>query len=326
MEASPGSSIPVLRPDLSLTYGAFEIGILIGMFLTGIATLQAWNYARDYQEDSKRLKILVTFVYFADLLHSAMLAHTLYWYTIRNFGLYAALGEFVWSFDTATPLAGIVAFVVQTFFCARIKHITGTWTYAIGCWILAAARLVLNCVFASQVVRAGVFSVLGEPKTKALGLATLSVGAASDVLIAGFLCAGFSHRRSGFAPTDKLLNKLVAYTIGTGLITSIIALCEAITFGASGTDNLITLSFYCVLPKLFRNSLLASLNERSYTRRDLTNLVRSTRSKSITIERTTVSVSDRDVELGALQVRQPHDLSHDKELESPVKRSSRDFQ
>ena len=57
--------------------------------------------------------------------------------------------------------------------------------------------------------------------------------------------------------------------------------------------TVVFMAFYCILPKLFTNSLLASLNERSYTRREFSNLsygIRSTGSRSageprITIER-----------------------------------------
>lgn len=49
------------------------------------------------------------------------------------------------------------------------------------------------------------------------------------------------------------------------------------------------LAFYCILPKLFSNSLLASLNERTYTRRDMANTsrFRSTHSRSDNQQRVT---------------------------------------
>ncbi|KZV95506.1 hypothetical protein EXIGLDRAFT_766199 [Exidia glandulosa HHB12029] len=205
--------------------------------------------------------------------------------------------------DRGGNSAGL-AFVVQTYFCLRIQRITHTWVYAAGCWVLALARLILDCCLAAEVAGAGVFVILQTPKSQALGLGTLCIGAISDVLIAGFLCMGLASSRSGFASTDKLLDKLVAYTIGSGLLTSVIALCEAITFGV--LDNFVFLAFYCILPKLFSNSLLASLNERSYTRREISNLsygFRSSQSRSndqrVTIERTTHVTGERsEVELG----------------------------
>ncbi|KZV95508.1 hypothetical protein EXIGLDRAFT_610535, partial [Exidia glandulosa HHB12029] len=62
-----------------------------------------------------------------------------------------------------------------------------------------------------------------------LPMSTLCVGAVSDVLIAAFLCTALMRARSGYRSTDKLLDKLVAFTIGSGFLTSIIAICEAIT-------------------------------------------------------------------------------------------------
>lgn len=300
--------IPPPLPDLALTYGVFEVGALMVMFLTGIATLQVWNYFRDYDDDPKSVRLMVIFVYGADVLHTALLCHSLYHYTIIKFGQFLDLQTIVWSLEATIPMAGVVAFVVQTYFCVRIQRITG-WIAAGVCWILALARLILDCFLTQEVAGAGVFVILQAKRAKTLGLGTLIVGAVSDVLIAGFMCMGLLRARSGFARTDKLLDKLVAYTIGSGLLTSIVALCEAVTFGV--LSNFVFLAFYCILPKLFSNSLLASLNERSYTRRDLSNKnygFGSSQSRSgeqrVTFERTTTVTGPGGVELSTLNESQ----------------------
>ncbi|KZV95453.1 hypothetical protein EXIGLDRAFT_834279 [Exidia glandulosa HHB12029] len=322
--AEPTAMTPAAMrpPDLTLTFGVFEIGILIVMFLTGIMTLQVWNYVRDYQGDPRYVKFMVAFVYVMDVFHSAVLGQALYHYTVQDFGDYPDLQKIFWDLDATTPLAGIVAFVVQTYFCLRIMRITGTWIYAAGCWILALARLILDCFLTAAIANGGAFPVLESPKTQALGLATLCVGAFSDVLIAGFLVMGFLRARSGFSSTDKLLDKLVAFSIGSGLLTSVVAVCEAITFGA--LNNFVFLVFYFILPKIFSNSLMVSLNERSYTRREDSNLsysFRSTKQSStvadqrVTVDRTTVT--DREFELGT--------LDHSRLSESYDKNSGRWF-
>lgn len=165
-----------------------------------------------------------------DVLHTALLIHALYTYTIIWFGQYLELQTIVWSLEGTLPLAGVIAFVVQvsriaylgaersssfqTYFCLRIQRVTQTWTFATGCWILALVRMILCFVLTAEVVAVGVFTILQAPKSQALGLATLCIGAVSDVLVAGFICKGLLGVRSGLRTTDKLLDKLVAYTIG----------------------------------------------------------------------------------------------------------------
>lgn len=127
-------------------------------------------------------------------------------------------------------MAGVVAFIVQvrmyrlprrphvdrmqTYFCLRIERITKSKVSAIFCWFLALARLILDCFLTSEVAGAGVFVILTGPRAQALGLATLCIGAVSDVAIAALLCFGLMGARSGFQETDRMLDKLVAYTVG----------------------------------------------------------------------------------------------------------------
>lgn len=47
-------------PSLPTTLGAVEVGLVISTFLSGIETLQTFNYYRKYPKDSMALKILVS--------------------------------------------------------------------------------------------------------------------------------------------------------------------------------------------------------------------------------------------------------------------------
>ncbi|KZV87069.1 hypothetical protein EXIGLDRAFT_774049 [Exidia glandulosa HHB12029] len=292
-------------PDLSLTFGVFQTATAVAMVLTGIAILQVWNYYRDYSTDPVVVRLLVCGVFVADLLHSVCLIHAVYHYTIASFGKYAALLEIVWSLDTTIPLAGVLAFVVQSYFCMRIYRITTSFLVAGFCWTLALARLIFDSFLAQDVISGGNFAVLQSHKSRVLTLATLFIGAASDVFIAVFICVGLTRARSGFAATDKIVDKLVAYTIGSGALTSVLAVIEAVTFATM--DNFVFLAFYCVLPKVFINSLLASLNERTYTRREVAAMRFTSGTSSgsrtvgarVTFEQPSQTTRS-DIELGAL--------------------------
>ncbi|KAJ7433718.1 hypothetical protein FB451DRAFT_1313347 [Mycena latifolia] len=52
-------------PPLDGTYGALEIGSAVATFLFGILTLQAFNYYREFPQDSKLLKITIAATWFS---------------------------------------------------------------------------------------------------------------------------------------------------------------------------------------------------------------------------------------------------------------------
>jgi len=93
----------------------------------------------------------------------------------------------------------------------------------------------------------------------------MPAGALADVLIAAMMCWSLYRRRTGFARTDSIITTLMAYTVNSSLLTSLLAAAMAISFVVS-SSSLIWLAFYWVMSKLHVNSLLAMLNGRDYVR------------------------------------------------------------
>ncbi|KAG8742373.1 hypothetical protein FRC10_001595 [Ceratobasidium sp. 414] len=88
----------------------------------------------------------------------------------------------------------------------------------------------------------------------------LGAAALGDVVIVYMLSTALMSQRTGFGRTDALINKLLRYTINTGLLTSIIAIVDVVAFCTM--NNLIHLGFNFILGKLYTNTLLATLNSR----------------------------------------------------------------
>jgi hypothetical protein len=68
-------------------------------------------------------------------------------------------------------------------------------------------------------------------------------------------------RKTGIKNTEQILNRIVTYTISTGLLTSVI---DIVILGAfvGLPDTLVYLCFFDFVPNLYANSLLAMLNSR----------------------------------------------------------------
>ncbi|KAF5360791.1 hypothetical protein D9756_004772 [Leucocoprinus leucothites] len=67
--------------------------------------------------------------------------------------------------------------------------------------------------------------------------AGLGSAAAADVIIACALCYYLLKSRTGFSSTDSLIATLIAYSLTTGLITSVLALICVVTVGTAFEDD-----------------------------------------------------------------------------------------
>ncbi|RXW17672.1 hypothetical protein EST38_g8176 [Candolleomyces aberdarensis] len=100
-------------------------------------------------------------------------------------------------------------------------------------------------------------------KYKAMLATLLSAGAAIDIIIAlSMLWFFMVRRRQALKKVARLLDRLVAYTIRTGLFTSVTAVSIVITLFAS-PNTFVWLAMYTFLAKLYSTSLLSALNART---------------------------------------------------------------
>jgi len=89
---------------------------------------------------------------------------------------------------------------------------------------------------------------------------SLSLGVATDMIIAGSLSFYLHTSRSGMESTNTLINKLMVYTINNGILTSVF---DIIVLGfVTDVHNLIFFSIFQVVGNLYTNSMMATLNAR----------------------------------------------------------------
>ncbi|KAK7448085.1 hypothetical protein VKT23_013842 [Stygiomarasmius scandens] len=86
-------------------------------------------------------------------------------------------------------------------------------------------------------------------------------GAAGDVAITVALIWLLGKSKSGIQRTNTVINKLITFILTTGLATSIDAILSLISISV-WPDTFIYITFYCVIARLYSNSLMATLNAR----------------------------------------------------------------
>ncbi|KAJ6589597.1 hypothetical protein B0H19DRAFT_1104226 [Mycena capillaripes] len=283
------------------TLGALLIGTLVSYALFGVTTTQVYVYYGRSPKDSLWIKSLVAGVWCGECAHAVCIAISIYTMVITNFGHAEHIGQLPNSLLASTLIASVVLFCVQVFFAYRIYALSKNLWIPCICWALSLSRLVPPNVVVFLFGRSEPFPKVIR-KWAWLFDSIWAASAVNDMLIAGTLVFLLYSRRSiGLKRTTAVVDKLIAWTIETGVVTSIASIVMLGVF-VSMPDNLVWMAWFVVVPRLFSNSLLASLNSRGTLRFEddahsiqvISTLPRPTNPTGILVEMNKVTITTCD--------------------------------
>ncbi|KAJ7044032.1 hypothetical protein C8F04DRAFT_1389444 [Mycena alexandri] len=232
-------------PSLNSTIGVYEIGVLISYVLLGVATTQTYIYYTRFPDDSIKLKTLVAVVWLCEVAHAGCLGHALYTYTITAYMHPDAFVRAPVALGVAVLFAGIIRACVQG--SASFLRLLGS--------IVAFVMELHSTSLADY-----------EAQWWWLFTTVWSLSVANDVTITATLVIVLRRRRpNGLQRTTALVDKVIAWTIETGMLTSAVAVVTLTSF-ITIRGNFIWLATFSITSRLFSNSLLASLNSRTTLR------------------------------------------------------------
>ncbi|KAG1724020.1 hypothetical protein EDB19DRAFT_324044 [Suillus lakei] len=238
-------------------------GTLATMLLYGVICMQTFHYWQAYAHDGKILKSLVAFIWILETAHTALSIHSVEYYLIMHFGDTENLAYAVWSMGATYFVGFIIAYAVNLCFIWRILRLSQKRWIAVCFFIVATVRCGFGLTNCSSSFRYTMWKTF-----RARVFPTMVVGwvlsAVVDSAIAFTLCLYLRKRRTGMNRTDSILNRLLLYSINTGVVTSIFAILVIIMFLGLPT-NLAFIAFVQVQSKLYAVSFLASLNTRKST-------------------------------------------------------------
>ncbi|KAJ7120810.1 hypothetical protein C8R44DRAFT_981770 [Mycena epipterygia] len=260
-------SVVSLNPDTTL--GAYQIGVLVSYVLFGVTTAQVYIYYTRFPEDSIKLKVLVAFVWTCELAHTLCVGYGLYVWTISEYGHPELIfGHYNASLAVAVVFSGFIGacgVYMQGFFSFRIYSLSRKVYIPLFIWIMSFWRLLSGILVLTGTMR----SITVEGAEGHWGwalLASWSVSAANDLVITVVLVAILIRQRTyAQKRTVVLVDKLIAWTIETGMLTSVCGILMLICF-VTMRNNYIFLAFSAVEARTFSNSFLASLNSRETLR------------------------------------------------------------
>ncbi|KAJ7832643.1 hypothetical protein B0H14DRAFT_3463255 [Mycena olivaceomarginata] len=228
--------------NLNTTIGAYQIGVLVSYILFGVATAQTYMYFSHFPEDSPKLK---AFGCICLMGFTVCIGYALYEYTIIGYGR----PEIVFdssrarSLDMAHLFDGSIAASVQGFFSYRIYALSRKLYIPIVIWTLMLLRLlacVMLCVEGFKVTSIATYQIQWEWLVTSLS----SVSTMNDCVITVTLCILLRKQRTNaYKRTGALLNKLILWTIETGMLTSASAVVTMV-FTVAMKGNFIFFGFY----------------------------------------------------------------------------------
>ncbi|KAJ7050283.1 hypothetical protein C8F01DRAFT_1179237 [Mycena amicta] len=268
MSASPPSFDP------TDTIGAIEIGAFGSFALFGITTAQLYIYYGRFPSDKPSLRLLVAFVWLCEMAHMICIGDVLYSYTIRDYGNPRSLEHILPSMSISVVVSAVITALVQGFFTFRIWSLgQGHSRSTISLFKIIPILLWISEFVYLLASTAATILAFGQHDLErfleldgwlvftawVLNLVNDTTITASLVLLLVF------NRARGMQKTTALVDKLIKWTIETGLITSLFSVLNLV-FYVRDRPTFLWLAIQFVKARLFANSLLASLNSRALLR------------------------------------------------------------
>ncbi|KAF5348919.1 hypothetical protein D9756_009830 [Leucocoprinus leucothites] len=265
--------LPPIPQDIAKITGPPYLGIILNWWLFGVLTLQYYLYYLNFPDDRWSLKLTVAFIFVMEFAQTLMtVADGFHWF-VFGFGDVNALGEFFLANFDSPMMSSVVALVVQSMYAWRLYRLSKSkvLTYIIALCAVAQATGGIGIGIVHQ--QAGTIA-RWQSKYQPLLVVWAGFSALADVLIASamtwLLLRSKSWKRGD--ERNNVLTKIVRLTIETNLASAAVALAELLTCtipAIAPPKSSYFLAPGYVLGKLYSNSFLAMLNNRTYIRQDL---------------------------------------------------------
>ncbi|KAF8310584.1 hypothetical protein DL93DRAFT_2169627 [Clavulina sp. PMI_390] len=254
----------VLSPDPVL--GSLFIGNTLTSILFGVITFQTKLYFTKFPSDSRVLKVMVAFLWLAQLLEIVISSHNLYEQTNRHPESSSPIlpRSSTWEkgyWYTHTIISSLIA---QSFFTYRL-------------WSLSRYRVYIGIIASLILVNFGVAlsdnlnDYLGRPPegahylNKVIVITTFS--SVIDLAIASGVVIIMRKQRTGFVQTDRIVSWIILYGVASGVLTSLFALAILVMNLAGDGRNAVGVAMF--FGGVYIASALAHLHSRAGLREEL---------------------------------------------------------
>ncbi|KAJ3971196.1 hypothetical protein EV361DRAFT_990990 [Lentinula raphanica] len=230
---------------IELQYGPMLIGVFLNMILYGVLLNQMLFYYKTYPLDSIWVRVFVAYLLMLETANTAIDMAMMYQPLITEYGTQKAVMYFPTLFMLEPILIVLISTPIQTFFAWRIRKITGTY------WI---PGLVIALALASSVGGFITGIKIARP-------------CVADLVITGTLVWNLAQRKTGFAITDSVVDKIIKILTFLAILiaqpTSSICAIGDVAFFMALPHTGLNFLWDLTLAKLYTNCLMSTLNARA---------------------------------------------------------------
>ncbi|KAG7451884.1 uncharacterized protein BT62DRAFT_269774 [Guyanagaster necrorhizus] len=255
---------------ISDPFGGVLISVFVSILLLGAMFVQLFIYFDHYPKDRLWIKLFVLVLFALDILNSVFVLAWVYKMLILNFGNIAAFSKADWTIATDPLLSGIMSGMVQFFFAWKIWVLTKNYFFfiAIGAFALASSAGGIATSTIAFMVLDTVNWVELRIKLDTPALVWLIPAAVCDLIIATIITVYLQRAKGPFKRTNRVLNRVIRLTMQNGLLTATVAVIDLVLILAiKDTPYYLFVAF--ILPKLYTNSAMSSLNARHVRNNDV---------------------------------------------------------
>ncbi|KAJ6596343.1 hypothetical protein DFH09DRAFT_1134684 [Mycena vulgaris] len=250
------ATVPAL-PNVQLSYGPMLIGVFFNMILYGVLVGQTLTYFQVYTKDPRWLRLFVAFLFIVETANTALDMSIMYEPLILGYGQKPIFFPTV--FMTQPLCVVLVSMPIQLFFAWRIYQLTKSP------WIPIIISVFAVGSFAGGIWTAVTVQIIRQFAKKPLlhnsALLWFLASCVADVLITISLVTTLTKKKTGFASTDSVLDKIIRTTIQTGMITAVFSILDVACFMAL-PHYAVNFVWDLALSKLYSNCLMSTLNAR----------------------------------------------------------------
>ncbi|KAH7906495.1 hypothetical protein BJ138DRAFT_1129857 [Hygrophoropsis aurantiaca] len=248
------------KVNISAIIGPVELGVAVAIFLFGCSIVQGYIYYSTFREDPWVFKVLVASVLALETGHIISINAYIWHITITTYGNPMGLAVFPAAADMAILFTGLISLAVQSFYVLRLTKFSDTRIFPAIC---AAISVLANTTCLVIAGKAFAMKNLVQFESEISRLITVSLVAKvlCDLAITIGMVYHLRKCRSGFPQTVYVVDRLIRWTLETGLLTGLNSILVLVFFLAM-RENFIWVGLYSFLACSHANSLLASINSR----------------------------------------------------------------
>ncbi|KAJ7635791.1 hypothetical protein DFH06DRAFT_1220420 [Mycena polygramma] len=244
-------------PDVHLLYGPMLIGVFFNLILYGVLIGQMLTYYQVYKKDPTWMRLFVTYLAATETANTGLDMYMMYQPLILNYGQKPVFFPTV--FMTEPLCVVLVSMPIQIFFAWRIHQLTKSLCIPVIISVFAVVSFAGGVWTATMVQVLKLFAK--KPMLHNPALVWFLAACVADVLITISLVWTLRKKKTGFAATDSVVDKIIRTTIQTGMITALFSILD-VAFFMSLPHEAVNFVYDLSLSKLYSNCLLSTLNAR----------------------------------------------------------------